>query len=371
MIPESEYKATYVSDSGENWTDQGTYTVKVENITGGNYVVETATADFVISTSAQAPLEIVNKPGLVHYGDTFTLSAVGGSGNSAVTWSSSDDTIAHIDGNGLVTIKGVGPATITATKPGGGNYDTVTAEYPLNALQKPITAIVTAKDRVYKAGDVSAELIVSWKPGDLVDNDTIDTSSVMGEFEDDSAGTGKTVNIKGNPVNDATAQKYAITIPPTTTASILKADTVAPPITANTLTYTGAAQVLVTGGDANTLYSDTRDGVYSAAVPTGTDAKTYTVWYKQKGDDNHNDSQPQAVQAAIGQKTLAADATNTTLSGSDLQTDAASGAYYYEYDGSDKTPSVIIKDDSAAIPASEYTVAYSNNKNVGDATVTI
>ena len=106
-------------------------------------------------------------------------------------------------------------------------------------------------------------------------------------------------------------------------------------------------------------------------MPTGTDAKTYTVWYKQKGDDNHNDSQPQAVQAAIGQKTLAADATNTTLSGSDLQTDAASGAYYYEYDGSDKTPSVIIKDDSAAIPASEYTVAYSNNKNVGDATVTI
>ena len=73
VIPKSEYKVTYVDDSGENWTNQGTYTVKVENITGGNYVVETAAADFVISTSAQAPLEIVNKPGLVYYGNTFLL----------------------------------------------------------------------------------------------------------------------------------------------------------------------------------------------------------------------------------------------------------------------------------------------------------
>ena len=376
VVPESEYKVTYVDDSGENWTNQGTYTVKVENITGGNYVVETATADFVISTSAQAPLEIVNKPGLVHYGDTFTLSAVGGSGNSAVTWSSSDDTIAHIDGNGLVTIKGVGPAKITATKPGGGNYDTVTAEYPLNALQKPITAIVTAKDRVYKAGDVSAELIISWKPGDLVDNDTIDTSNVMGEFKDDSAGTGKTVNIKGDAVNDATAQKYAITIPPTTTASILKAEAETPSITANTLTYDGAAQALVGGGGANTLYSDTRDGVYTVAVPTGTNAGTYTVWYKAKGDANHNDSQPQAIQVTITRKQLALTDANVTveLSGNDLQTDA-DGTYYYKYDGSDKTPSVIIKDGSAVIPASEYAVSYSNNKNVSTtdkkATVTI
>ena len=376
VIPKSEYKVTYVDDSGENWTDQGTYTVKVENITGGNYIVNDATANFSISTSAQAPLEIVNKPGLVHYGDTFTLSAVGGSGNSAVTWSSSNDTIAHIDGNGLVTIKGVGPAKITATKLGGSNYDTVTAEYPLNALQKPITAIVTAKDRVYKAGDVSAELIISWKPGDLVDNDTIDTSNVMGEFEDDSAGTGKTVNIKGDPVNDATAQKYDITIPTTTTASILKADAETPSITANTLTYNGAAQVLVGGGGANTLYSDTRDGVYTAAVPTGTNAGTYTVWYKEKGDANHNDSQPQAIQVTITRKQVALTDANVTveLFGNDLQTDA-DGTYYYKYDRSEKKPSVIIKDGSAVIPASEYAVGYSNNKNVSTtdkkATVTI
>ena len=370
VIPKSEYKVTYVDDSGENWTNQGTYTVKVENITGGNYVVETAAADFVISTSAQAPLEIVNKPGLVYYGNTFTLSAVGGSGNSAVTWSSSDENIAFVDANGFVTIRGVGPATITATKPGGGNYDEAKATYPLNALPKPVTAIVTAKDRVYKAGDVSAELIISWKPGDLVGGDAIDTSNITGQFKDDSAGTGKTVDITGAPVDDTTSRKYDITIPPDTTASILKADAAAPALTANNREYDGTAQDLVSDGDANTLYSDTRDGVYTATVPTGTNAKTYTVWYKAKGDASHNDSKPQAIQVTISQKTLTADDTNTTLSGNDLQTDT-DGTYYYTYDGNDKSPSVIVKDGSAVIPASEYTVSYSDNKNVGEATVTI
>ena len=374
VIPESEYKATYVSDSGENWTDKGTYEVKVENITGGNYVVETATVNFIISTTAQAQLEIIDKPGLVYYGDTFALRAVGGSGNSAVTWSSSDETIADIDDNGFVTIKGTGSATITATKPGGVNYDEAKATYPLNALKKPITAIVTAKDRVYKAGDVSAELIISWKPGDLVGKDTIDTSHVTGKFEDDSVGTGKTVKIEGGPVDDATAQKYDITIPPDTTASIFKADAEAPALTANNREYDGSTQNLVTGGDANTLYSSSRDGVYTATVPTGTNAGTYTIWYKAKGDANHNDSEPQSIQVTISQKTLTADSTNTTLSGNDLQKDT-SGTYYYTYDGREKQPTVIIKDGSAVISASEYTVGYSDNKNVSTddkkATVTI
>lgn len=374
VIPESEYKTTYVSDNGENWTDQGTYKVKVENITGGNYVVETATADFVISTTEQNPLEIVNKPGLVHYGDTFTLSAVGGSGNKQVTWESSNETIAHIDANGLVTIKGVGSATITATKPGGSNYDTATATYPLNALQKPVTAIFTADDKVYN-GNTDATVHVTWEKGALVGDDEIKIGTLSGIFEDEQVGTNKKVTVTCTFVNDTTSQKYDITVPPGTTASILKADATAPNLTANDRVYDGAAQPLVSGGTANTtLYSNSKDGVYSATIPTGTNAGTYTVWYKTKGDDNHNDSQPQSIQVTISRKTLTADATNVTLSGSDLQT-GTDGTHYYTYDGTEKQPSVIVKDGSAVIPASEYTVSYSNNKNVSTddqkATVTI
>ncbi len=370
VIPAGEYKVTYVSDSGENWTDKGEYTVKIEDISGGNYSVSESTAEFTIDATAQAPLEIVNKPGLVHYGDTFTLSAVGGSGGEQVQWSSSDGNIAQIDANGFVTIKGTGSATITATKAGGGNYDTATATYPLNALSKPVTAIVTADDKVFD-GKTNAVIHITWENGALVGTDQIDTSDLRGAFVDEHAGTNKTVNVTGTVVSDATAQKYDITIPSTATASILKAEATAPNLTANDRVYDGTAQALVTGGnDANTLYAESKDGVYSATVPTKIDAGTYTVWYKEKGDADHNDSAPQAIQVTVSRKTLAAGDANVELSGGGVQKDT-DGTYYCAYDGSEKEPSVIIKDGSAVIPAGEYAVRYSDNRDVGTATVTI
>ncbi len=371
VIPDSEYTVVY--NPATNWKDVGGHTVTVQNIEGGNYNIIETDATFSITIQEQNPLEIVNKPGLVYYGDTFTLSAVGGSGNSAVTWRSSDDTIADIDDNGFVTIKGTGSATITATKPGDGNYDMATATYPLNALQKPITAIVTADDKMYN-GDAIANLHVTWEKGALVGNDEIKTETLTGAFADEHVGTNKKVTFTCTFVADTTYAKYDITVPPDTTASIFKADATAPTLTANNREYDGSTQNLVTGGDANTLYSSSRDGVYTATVPTGTNAGTYTVWYKEKGDANHNDSEPQSIQVTIRQKTLMADSTNVTLSGNDLQTDT-DGTYYYTYDGSEKQPSVIIEDGSAVIPASEYTVGYSDNKNVSTddkkATVTI
>ena len=377
VIPASEYKVTYVTDGSKNWKDRGTYTVKVENITGGNYEIKTATKDFTISTSAQAPLEIVNKPGQVYYGDTFTLSATGGSSNETVTWSSSDENIAHIDDNGFVTIKGTGPATITATKAGGGNYDETKATYPLNAHKKPVTVTVTADDREYKENDVSATIHFTWNG--LVGTDKIDTKDLVGTFDTENVGTGKTVTV--GPKAGAslpTSDKYDFTIPATTTASITKAVAAAPSVTAvENLEYNRAAQALVKDGDANTLYSASRDGVYSSTVPTGTNAGTYTVWYKAQGDVNHNDSEPQSISVTISPKPLTVDASNVELSGNDLKTDTSGTGkvYYYEYDGTEKTPTVVIKDGSAVIPASEYTVTYSNNKNATTAdkkaTVTI
>ena len=366
VIPESEYKPTYVSDSGENWTDKGGYTVRIEDIPGGNYDIGTATETFTISTTPQNPLEIVNKPGLVYYGDTFTLSATGGSVSAAVTWSSSDDTVAHVDEGGLVTIRGTGPATITAEKAGGANYDTVRAAYPLNALQKPVTAVVTAEDRTYASGDRTAAIHFTWNG--LVGTDTIDTSALRGEFADDSAGTDKTVTITGGPL---TSDKYVITYNATTTASILKADAAAPVLTGNDREYDGVARALVTGGDADTRYSDARDGVYIAAVPTGTGAGTYTVWYRAEGDANHNSSQPQSLQVTIRRRPLTASAANTTLTGNGLERDDTDGTYYYLYDGAEKQPGVVITDGAAVVPSGEYTLSYSGNRDVGSAAVTI
>lgn len=61
------------------------------------------------------------------------------------------------------------------------------------------------------------------------------------------------------------------------------------------LTYTKNEQALITGGTAYTgngtvVYSLSRDGEYTSAIPTGINAGNYTVYYKIQGNDHYEDS---------------------------------------------------------------------------------
>lgn len=80
---------------------------------------------------------------------------------------------------------------------------------------------------------------------------------------------------------------------------------------AKTLTYTGSAQELVTAGTATggemqyalgTASEATQS--YTTSIPTKTDARTYYVWYKVKGDKDHLDSEPACVEAAIAKRNV-------------------------------------------------------------------
>lgn len=74
---------------------------------------------------------------------------------------------------------------------------------------------------------------------------------------------------------------------------------------ANQLTWNGQPQTLVTAGTATggTLqYSLRAEGAYTTALPTATDAGTYTVWYKVVGDDTHRDTLLASVQVVIRQE---------------------------------------------------------------------
>ena len=83
---------------------------------------------------------------------------------------------------------------------------------------------------------------------------------------------------------------------------------ITPPTAQENLTYTGQEQALITAGsvtDYGTMqYSLTENGTYSHDIPTGTDAGTYTVWYRVIGDANHNDTAPASVAVSIGKKPL-------------------------------------------------------------------
>lgn len=84
------------------------------------------------------------------------------------------------------------------------------------------------------------------------------------------------------------------------------------PTAVSGLTYTGGEQALVTAGTPNggtMVYSLEQNGTYSDTIPTATDAKAYTVWYKVRGDNNHNDSAPASVSVTIAPKEV----TNLTI----------------------------------------------------------
>lgn len=372
IIPDTEYKVTY--DSGTNWKDKGEHKVKIENLDSGNYIINAAEGTFTIEESEQNPLEIVNKPGRVQFGDApFTLSAVGGSGTGAITWESSDENVAGVDeNNGLVTITGAGEVTITAEKAGGNadgpqNYNKSTATYTLTVERKPITAIVTADDKVFD-NTTDATIHVTWENGALVGDDSI---KLVGTFEDANAGIDKKVTI--TVTNDTTSQKYDITIP-TVTATISKAEAVVPTLTANNRIYDDTIQPLVNGGDGNTLYSETEDGEYTATVPTGKDAGTYNVWYRIQETDNYTGIEAEEpIPVTIAPKTVSEP--KITLSGVGIK--QSDGIFYYESYSADTNletaVTVAVADGEQPIPPDEYEVAYAPNseENPTEITVTI
>lgn len=83
---------------------------------------------------------------------------------------------------------------------------------------------------------------------------------------------------------------------------------ITPPTAQENLTYTGQEQALITAGSVTNYgtmqYSLTESGTYSHAIPAGTDAGAYTVWYRVIGDANHNDTTPASVAVRIGKKPL-------------------------------------------------------------------
>ena len=103
-------------------------------------------------------------------------------------------------------------------------------------------------------------------------------------------------------------EKMSKDIAVTVQKASISASFITPPIAQENLTYIGQEQALITAGSVTKYgtmqYSLTENGTYSQVIPTGTDAGTYTVWYRVIGDENHNDTAPASVAGRIGQKPL-------------------------------------------------------------------
>lgn len=94
--------------------------------------------------------------------------------------------------------------------------------------------------------------------------------------------------------------------------------------TANTLTYNGNAQPLITAGSTSGGRMEYRlgnTGDYSADVPMATDAGIYTVWYKVVGDDTHDSAAEQSFSVSIAKAKITAAAKSYTIQTGDKAPD--------------------------------------------------
>ena len=182
------------------------------------------------------------------------------------------------------------------------------------AAQSVSVTIVKANAQVTAAPQAVTGLTYTGNPQALVTAGSADGGTLVysldenGEYTDTiptgTAAQSYTVwyKVQGNAnYNDTEAQSVTAVI-----GNALAEVTILP--TANTLTYTGSAQALVTAGEADggeIQYSLSKDSGYSDTVPTATNAGDYTVWYKVVGDENHSDTQPVEVKVTIAKATPA------------------------------------------------------------------
>ena len=104
----------------------GTFTVVV-TASNGAAPDDTKTFSIVIAKADQAALAIQNPGAKMTGAADFTLTATGGSGTGAVTYTQTGGTAGTVSAAGLVHITGAGVITVTATKAGDTNYNPTTS----------------------------------------------------------------------------------------------------------------------------------------------------------------------------------------------------------------------------------------------------
>ena len=253
-----------------------------------------------------------------------------------------------------------GTATVTLT--GKGNYsDSVSKTFTIK--QKDVTAQRDATDiqvvvdkGTFDAptfGDVTGTLTYSYDGATSYDAIVKKLKTLhLGDTGD----IGYTYTADGNYTGIITG-KLHFTVVNLPAATITTA-----PAAKTGLTFNGTEQVLVNAGSGitgGTLQYKLDGGSYNAELPKATNAGSYTVYYKVKGNNTtHSDSSEQSFTVTIAPKTVTAAVSVEPTS--------------YTYTGEAIMPTTVtVKDGTTVIPTSEYTVTCGNNTNAGKATVTV
>lgn len=343
VLDPSEYNVAY-----ENNINAGTGTIKITNKDGGNYTVYSVTGTFQI-LKAEPTFTAPTANTLTYNGAIQQLITVGSTSHGIMQYGINPD---NLSPNAVPTGTDAGTYLTYYKIVGDANhsdYGPVSISVTINPKKVDSPEIIVSPD-MYNYDGTAKQPTVTVRDGGTI----IPASEYTVEYKDNvNAGTA-TVIIKDNPNGNYDVSGTA------SFSIIVQQPGITPPTPIAGLIYNTAMQNLIMVGTAvgGTMEYSLDGTNFSTAIPKGQDAKQYAVYYRVKGDDNHEDREAVTIYATISPKTVSAPL--ISLSSSSLV-----------YDGNEKKPDVTVKDGQTVIPASEYTVEYSNNVDVGTGMVII
>jgi methionine-rich copper-binding protein CopC len=279
----------------------GEYVVKVTIAETANYLGAEATAEFKISSSAsvltKAPVAIEN---LTYTGQAQTLVTAGEATGGELQYKLGTD------------------GTYGTTLPAGTDAGTYTVYYKVvGDANHSDVAEASVEVTIAKAAITPTVTLQGWAYGADANTPVVEGNLGKGAETFTYAVKGSTTFAEAVP---STVGEYVVKVTIAETANYLGAEATAEfkisssasvltkaPVAIENLTYTGQAQTLVTAGEATggeLQYKLGTDGTYGTTVPAGTDAGTYTVYYKVVGDDNHSDVAEASVEVTIAKAAI-------------------------------------------------------------------
>ena len=293
-------------------------------------------------------------------GEAFTPPTLLNEHALSVSISSSRPYVASVDAEGNVTLNSAGETVISANFAGDGVYDASTVSYTLTVSKGTATVSFPMTEVNAKIGIDIDSPTPSITPEGLVikysssDDNLATVGAVTGKVSPKAIGE---VTITAVVEDDSYegSGSYTLKISKNENGLAFSAATA-------TATY-GASftpPTLTNQYDLPVTYESSKAEVATVASDgkvTVLKAGETTISAKFVGNDTYEAGSVSYL-LTVNPKTVS----NPTITLS---------ATSFVYDGSEKKPTVTVKDGSTTIPAEEYTVGYKNNTEAGTATVTI
>ena len=348
----------YTLDYEDNTNSGNTANVVVKGI--GNYK-DVIRVSFVITPKETQTVSFEESSITKTYVDDSFTNTASTTGNGTISYTSSNTSVAEVDSEGRVTIKGAGSAEITATASETDDYGVSTAKYILTVNPKEISFRARVNNKVYDGnntavvGDIYFEGLVG---SDALALDT-DYRILSALFENSNAGNDKNVKVKIELINTALSKNYILTnsVDDSTAniggITILDGDVT---LGTETLTYDGNEKRISVSVKVNGV-TLTKDNDYELVYSNNTNAGVNTAEVKVIGIGNYTGTIV---------RNFSIDKKNIILNISDISD--------VVFNDSQHKPSITVKDrdtDRVLDINRDYTLSYGENKNAGLGTIDI